>query len=243
MTTARDSRMLTIDVARGLGILLVVLGHNVAFRESSRELYEAIYLFHMPLFFFLSGVTFRWTSPGEALKKRARALLVPYFMMGAIAVLLTAQSGDLARMIEEFRGVLYGTGHTIRFVPLWFLPCLFLVSVSTAALLGIARSSMSLEQFERWCPRLLGGLAVTGLIAGSLLLASGVFGRAPFTDASGRPIGLPWSLDLLPFVLAIFVAGILFCRARWIRECPMPAAVIVGACAVLAFLVANGVSL
>jgi fucose 4-O-acetylase-like acetyltransferase len=243
VNAARDSRVVTVDVARGIGILLVVLGHNAVFRESSHGLYEAIYLFHMPLFFFLSGVTFRGSSPGEALKKRARALLVPYFMMGAIALLLAAQSGDVERMLVEFRGVLYGTGHTIRFVPLWFLPCLFLVSISTAALIGAARTTMSPEQFERWHPRLLAGMATVALIGGSLVLASGVFARPPFTDASGRPIGLPWSLDLLPFVLAIFVAGVLFRQSRWIRECPVPAAVIVGACAVLALLVANGVSL
>src|SRR5262245_29203301 len=180
------------------------------FRESSHGLYEAIYLFHMPLFFFVSGVTFRPTSPGETLRKRARALLVPYFIMGAIAVLLAAQSGDFERMLGELRGVLYGTGHTIRFVPLWFLPCLFLVSVSTAALLGALRTALPLEDFERWRPRLLGGVAILALFGGAGVLVSGVFAQPPFTDAIGRPIGLPWSLDLLPFALAIFVAGVLF---------------------------------
>lgn len=243
MRAARDSRLLTVDVARGIGILLVVLGHNAVFRESSHALYEAIYLFHMPLFFFVSGVTFKATSAGEALKKRARALLVPYFIMGALAVLMTAQSGDAGRVLDEIRGVLYGTGHTIRFVPLWFLPCLFLVSVSAAALIGMARKWLPLESFERWRVRLLAALVVTGLIGGSLVLRSGVFAQAPFTDGSARPIGLPWSLDLLPFVLAIFVAGSLFCRAQLIRECPMPVVVIGAACAVLAFLVSDGVSL
>jgi fucose 4-O-acetylase-like acetyltransferase len=241
MNAARDCRLLTIDVARGIGILLVVIGHNALFRDSAHALYEAIYLFHMPLFFFVSGVTFRLTSAGEAVRKRARALLVPYFLMSAVAV--AAQAGDGARLLEELRGVLYGTGQTIRFVPLWFLPCLFLVSVSTAAWLGAARAWLSLEEFERWRPRLLVGTASVGLIGGALLLASGVFARPPFTDASGRPIGLPWSLDLLPFVLAIFMTGILFCRARVIRDCPTPLVVIVGACGVLALLVANGVSL
>lgn len=243
MTATRDARVLTIDVARGIGILLVVLGHNALFRESSHGLYEAIYLFHMPLFFFVSGVTFKLTLPGETLRKRARALLVPYFMMGAVAVLLTAQSGDVSRMLDEIRGVLYGTGHTIRFVPLWFLPCLFVVSISAAALVGTARAWLPLEDFERWRPRLLAGLAAVGLIGGALLLASGVFARAPFADATGRPIGLPWSLDLVPFVLAIFVAGVLFCRSRVIRDCPAPVVVVACAGAVLALLVANGVSL
>src|SRR6478752_6260911 len=127
-------------------------------------------------------------------------------MLGAIAVLLAGQSGDVQPMLGELRGVLYGTGHTIRFVPLWFLPCLFLVSVSAAALLGVARTSMPPDQFERWRPRLLAGIAMLALIGGSLVLASGIFAQPPFTDASARPIGLPWSLDLVPFVLAIFAA-------------------------------------
>jgi polysaccharide biosynthesis protein PslL len=243
MSTSREPRLLTVDVARGLGILLVVLGHNTLFRESSHGLYEAIYLFHMPLFFFVSGITFRVTSPGETVRKRARALLVPYFMMGAIAVLLGAQSGDVSAIVGQLRGVFYGTGHTIRFVPLWFLPSLFLVSISTAVLVGLARTALSVEQFERWRPRLLAALMVAGLVAGAAVLRSGVFARAPFVDVSGRPIGLPWSLDLLPFVFSIFVAGLLFCRARIIRNCPIPLVVVAAACTVLAVLVTNGVSL
>jgi fucose 4-O-acetylase-like acetyltransferase len=243
MSAAREPRLINVDVARGVGILLVVLGHNTMFRESGHRLYEAIYLFHMPLFFFLSGVTFRPASPGDTFRKRARALLVPYFLMGAIATLLAVQSRDWNVVLSELRGVFYGTGHTIRFVPLWFLPCLFLVSLSTAAVMGLARAGRSLEQFERWRPRALAVLMVGGLVAGALILVSGVFARAPFVDAGGRPIGLPWSLDLLPFVLAIFAAGVLFCRARIIRDCPMPIAVVAVACAVLALLVMNGVSL
>jgi fucose 4-O-acetylase-like acetyltransferase len=115
--------------------------------------------------------------------------------------------------------------------------------MSTALVLGMARRSRSLEEFERWRPRLLAGLALVALIGGSVLLASGVCARPPFTDAMGRPIGLPWSLDLLPFVLSIFIAGVLFCRAQMLRDCPTPTVVIVGACAVLAVLVSSGVSL
>lgn len=42
----RDS---TIDIAKGIGIFLVVLGHFTVFAS---PLYHYIYLFHMPLFFF-----------------------------------------------------------------------------------------------------------------------------------------------------------------------------------------------
>lgn len=67
-------RIDALDTAKGLGILLVVFGH--AWRGNyaaglgiSDPVFEsvdrAIYSFHMPLFFFLSGLLF-W----ETLQKR-----------------------------------------------------------------------------------------------------------------------------------------------------------------------------
>ena len=44
-----------IDIAKGFGILLVILGHTIAY-DCSHIVYNSIYSFHMPLFFFLSGV-------------------------------------------------------------------------------------------------------------------------------------------------------------------------------------------
>ena len=43
-----------VDIARGIAILLVVLGH--CFQSSDVALNRVILSFHMPLFFFLSGV-------------------------------------------------------------------------------------------------------------------------------------------------------------------------------------------
>lgn len=45
----RDS---VIDIAKGIGIFLVVFGHV----PLPMDLITPIYLFHMPLFFFLSGM-------------------------------------------------------------------------------------------------------------------------------------------------------------------------------------------
>lgn len=43
-----------IDVARGIAILLVILGHS--FYSIEDPLNKIILSFHMPLFFFLSGI-------------------------------------------------------------------------------------------------------------------------------------------------------------------------------------------
>ena len=48
-----------IDAANGLGIIFVVLGHAIADTTQNVQffgkLFQIIYSFHMPLFFFLSG--------------------------------------------------------------------------------------------------------------------------------------------------------------------------------------------
>ena len=62
-----------MDVVRGIGILLVVLGH-MAF---PKPLINLIYLFHMPLFFYVSGSFFK----GGSVKQESK-LWVTYFVYG-----------------------------------------------------------------------------------------------------------------------------------------------------------------
>lgn len=52
-----NSREPWIDCARGIAILLVIVGHTV-----SGVLSGAIYSFHMPLFFIFSGITLKLSS-------------------------------------------------------------------------------------------------------------------------------------------------------------------------------------
>lgn len=78
-----------VSIAKGIGIIAVVSGHIVSlpqpfpFHPST---------FHMPLFFFLSGLFFR---PHDGLARfigrRARSLLVPYFAYNLLFGLLTWQ--------------------------------------------------------------------------------------------------------------------------------------------------------
>jgi fucose 4-O-acetylase-like acetyltransferase len=73
MTT---SRINWIDVLKGFVIVSVVLAH-INFDYESVKLF--IYLFHMPLFFFIGGYLFKPTNDyKEFLKKKAIHLLIPY---------------------------------------------------------------------------------------------------------------------------------------------------------------------
>ncbi len=73
--SAKIQREDWIDVLKGLAIILVVLGHVLdgatgqsLFADDGWmvKLHEAIYIFHMPLFFLLSGAAFAiYTDPGR----------------------------------------------------------------------------------------------------------------------------------------------------------------------------------
>lgn len=61
-----------LDILKGIGIISVVIGHVIQWRY--------VYCFHIPLFFLISGYTFRvrdneWTW----IRRCFQRLMVPYF--------------------------------------------------------------------------------------------------------------------------------------------------------------------
>ena len=87
----KGGRVTWVDMARGVAIILVVLGHIISNGRSSDILatdvwkvtYNLIYSFHMPLFFFISGYLSGWTNESPGLKskrflRREVCLIVPY---------------------------------------------------------------------------------------------------------------------------------------------------------------------
>ena len=89
-----SNRNSSIDIARGIGILLVVLGHAIRPEMLNTPwcefLFLLIYSLHMPLFFVLSGYTFALTyrkylaEPSTFLRKRGKSLLIPLLSWAAI---------------------------------------------------------------------------------------------------------------------------------------------------------------
>lgn len=73
-------RIKEVDIAKGVGILLVVIGHLIdQFDVEGQIVYRFIYLFHMPLFFFLSGMFFREEEKFSVFFiKKFKRLFVPF---------------------------------------------------------------------------------------------------------------------------------------------------------------------
>ena len=93
------TRLLDVDAARGLAIFLVVVGHVVA-RDMPAgnawyaQLKNTIYLFHMPLFMVLAGITFAlslpvfeaWRAAARFSLQRAERLFIPYVVFGLLVL-------------------------------------------------------------------------------------------------------------------------------------------------------------
>ena len=56
----KNERNISLDIARGVGIILVVIGHVMspvmAGNNAMETAYQILYVFHMPLFFLLAGL-------------------------------------------------------------------------------------------------------------------------------------------------------------------------------------------
>ena len=128
-------RSALVDVGKGLGILLVVFGHNAWVADHLLWLDEVISTFRLPLFFFLAGVTFpAGRSVADTARRRADALLKPFAVVVLAYAITHAARADVT-LESTALSLFYATGFTLVWVPMWFLPHLWLVSVAAAAYL------------------------------------------------------------------------------------------------------------
>lgn len=117
-----QKRIEWIDRCRGIAILMVVAGHIL----DEGLLKQWIYSFHMPLFFFLTGVILnekgdKYESASAFLRKKVCTLIYPYFTFSFLSLLY--------RLVFEKALVGRGILYTLTFngiAVLWFLPALFI---------------------------------------------------------------------------------------------------------------------
>ena len=82
----------TIDIAKAFAIILVVVGHfQSPYMPHGYEIMRSvIYLFHMPLFVFVSGflyiATWRPTSYKHFVVKKFKRLMIPYLFVSIIII-------------------------------------------------------------------------------------------------------------------------------------------------------------
>lgn len=152
---APTTRELSLDVARGIGIILVVLGHAWRGLESAgmignpdlfRVIDTLIYNFHMPLFFLLSGMTFQSLAlrrpVGDVAISRVTRLVWPLVLWTYLFAAARLAAGDAAN--AQVSGI-----DSLLFWPLpprdhfWFLWALFLQHLVVLALIRFVTGPLS----------------------------------------------------------------------------------------------------
>ena len=122
-----NKRIEWIDVAKGYGMILVIWGHMV---NGKLDLW--FNSFHMPLFFFLSGYVFQYKEGFKTfLKKKAKALVVPYFCLGIPMLLFQLMLNVLNNSFSVESTIDLITVFLLqnRIWTLWYMACLFFLCI------------------------------------------------------------------------------------------------------------------
>jgi len=132
-----DRRIASIDIAKAVCILLVVVGHYNPVDAPAwyRSMVEIIYGFHMPLFMFVSGFVYWKGATRKPVKypvfilKKFNRLMIPYFLVSVLIISIKMITGE--NMYLE-NPVTWTTFLSMFYLPsagyfLWFVYALFLI--------------------------------------------------------------------------------------------------------------------
>ena len=136
-----------ISFLQAFGIILVVLGHSFQTYPSSPFIKQWIYGFHMPLFMFISGYLFKYSSIKNNVSihnlpiigknglawKKCKRLLLPYVIISSLAFLPKSILSQFADRPVNFsfeawvQMLIYPWNNVI--ILFWFLPTLYLIFI------------------------------------------------------------------------------------------------------------------
>ncbi len=138
---SKNERLVWADILKGIAITLVVIGHNLS---NPSIPFQFIYSFHMPLFFFISGFFFKKKycfDLKNLLIKKIKTLLLPYYLYGLASVILycTLVDGNFLLLDVLMFGNRMEMTNAAFNTALWFLPCLFMVTMIFAVLYRVLK--------------------------------------------------------------------------------------------------------
>ena len=133
----KKKRIVYLDIAKGIGMILVLLGHlqnDTIFSYSPYilSICSWIFSFHMALFFIISGMLMAVKGENETdirtfIRKRFKSIMVPYFWFSIIYIFIVLYSLLIDKVVPlktlyiQLWYVLGMYGMNV----LWFLPALF----------------------------------------------------------------------------------------------------------------------
>lgn len=206
-----------VDVAKGIGIVFIVLGHAA----NTGNVKDYLFSFHIPMLLMLSGIVFSTRDSFiEFTKSRLKRIVVPYFVFSFISIMIFKIIGILKPSITDGMNtdvitnvgvMLWGNSKPdcMKYnSPLWYLPCLFVVLVL----------SYGIEIIIDRLQKVNGGYALRACIIALCILYTLMV--SPYLDHN--PV-LPWHIETSINLLAFFQVGCALQLLipnfyRWARE-------------------------
>lgn len=156
-----------IDMSKGIGIILMIYGHIHGCLFPAK-----IWLcsFHMPLFFFLSGITYnslKYTQLNKLLSNKAITLLIPYALF-AIAIfswrvilqmigfLNSGVPIDVKYIFRQVLGIFVQIRGTDYGIGVWFIPCIFISFLFLFVITKVANGNRFMELLLGLCSFVIG---------------------------------------------------------------------------------------
>lgn len=136
-TNIKDNKRLDYnDLAKSLGMLTIIWGH-IRLGDWSNAF---VYAWHIPLFFFLSGMVFnksKYVNFKSFFVKKVKSLLIPYAVFSFLTWIIWAAFSFITHApVESYWMPLAQTviaqgsgGFLVHNVPLWFVTCLFIMEL------------------------------------------------------------------------------------------------------------------
>lgn len=192
-----------LDVARGLGLLLVIISHSCGL---SRFLIN----YYIPLFFVVSGYIYKeGRSYRENITHKAKRLLIPYFGYSAVLLAVYALMG---RTFAETKASAFGI--------LYSRYCLYDTTVvpNNVYLFTVANGAMwYLTAF--FATSLVYHVVIDRCLADKKFLIGTLVVLTVITMAlADIPVLLPWSIDLVCVGTIFMIAGTLLGRAQFFEK-------------------------
>ena len=139
----KNEREEYLDIAKGVGIILVVWAH------AQGPLRNFIDGFHMPFFFFVSGMLYRGESRdiGEYCKRKFNSLLRPFYIWNLLFlplffVLYYWKQWELSVFLKLLFEIIFTIGKVPFLGATWFLPALFWISCIVHIFLKIIKNEI-----------------------------------------------------------------------------------------------------
>lgn len=232
-------RVEALDIAKGMAIIFVVLGHVVS-RGSvpGVEWYPilklVLYKFHMPLFMALSGMSLglswrhreTWAAVGDLVGKRIKTLMVPYLLFGVIIVIGKLVAQRFMHVDNLPDGLISGVMKVVLYPMQSASVFLWYIQVLAWYFLIIPWMMQRDERFTPWI-LLVAGVLLNQFKWTYLLNISGVIEYLPFF-AAGILLGQNWDrlaagmlakrfapVWILPFVVAIVYSILVSWLPKW----------------------------